>query len=88
LAIARVLDAIESEASLASAVVSGTRSTTGTSARAAITTPPWALWNDPHAQAAYVEAERIADEMPSGLRGGAVAAHLADRADAIDEQGV
>jgi len=46
---------------------------------------PWALWNDPFAQAAYVEAERIADVMPAGLRGPAVAHHLAAVATAIDE---
>jgi hypothetical protein len=48
--------------------------------------PPWALWNDPYAQAAYVEAERIADEMPMGLHGSAIGAWLAERANAIDER--
>lgn len=38
--------------------------------------PPWALWHDPYAQAAYVEAEQIADEMPAGLRGDAIAEWL------------
>lgn len=46
--------------------------------------PPWALWNDPFAQAAYVEAERIADAMPAGLRGRALAEHLAPLAAAVD----
>jgi hypothetical protein len=49
--------------------------------------PPWALWNDPHAQAAYVEAEQIADEIPPGLRGSALADHLAARASATDSDG-
>lgn len=29
--------------------------------------PPWALWHDPGAQAAYVEAERIADRLANEL---------------------
>ncbi|MFN0245685.1 MAG: hypothetical protein ACKV2T_02180 [Kofleriaceae bacterium] len=49
--------------------------------------PPWALWNDPHAQAAYIEAERIADSIPAGLRGAALAAHVAVHANAIDSRG-
>ena len=42
-----------------------------------IARPPWALWTDPHAQAAYIVAERIADAL------GDVHA-LAEQARAID----
>ncbi len=68
LAIARVLDAIEARCEVENE----------------IDRPPWALWNDPHAQAAYVAAERIADEMPVGLRGSDVASCLAEAARRID----
>jgi hypothetical protein len=52
--------------------------------------PPWALWNDPGAQAAYVEAEVIADRLASDLganppRGQLVRALKAER-DRIDHR--
>lgn len=51
-------------------------------------TPPWALWHDPGAQAAYVAAEAIADAMraelgPSPPRGQVLRALVAER-DRID----
>lgn len=46
--------------------------------------PPWALWNDPYAQSAYVDAERLADTIPTDLRGHALADHLAEAARMID----
>lgn len=51
-------------------------------------TPPWALWHDPHAQAAYVAAEAIADALPAGLAGAALAEHLARELTAIDAAGL
>lgn len=47
-------------------------------------TPPWALWHDPAAQTAYVSAESIADTIPAGTTGDALAAYLADLADETD----
>lgn len=52
--------------------------------------PPWALWNDPGAQAAYVEAEVIADRLATDLgpnppRGQLVRALQAER-DRIDQR--
>jgi hypothetical protein len=52
--------------------------------------PPWALWNDPGAQAAYVEAEVIADRLANDLgpnppRGHLVRALTAER-DRIDHR--
>lgn len=54
------------------------------------TNPPWALWNDPFAQAAYVEAERMADQLakdlgPNPPRGQLVRALQAER-DRIDHR--
>jgi len=45
--------------------------------------PPWALWHDPGAQASYVAAEALADELaaqlgpepPPGAFAAAIAAH-------------
>jgi hypothetical protein len=52
--------------------------------------PPWALWHDPGAQAAYVEAEHIADRLakdlgPNPPRGQLVRALKAER-DRIDQR--
>ena len=60
----------------------------GGAERGAIERPPWALWNDPHAQAAYVTAEQVADALPVGLHGCALADHLAKRASAIDAEAI
>jgi hypothetical protein len=54
------------------------------------TKPPWALWNDPFSQAAYVEAERMADQLaqdlgPNPPRGQLVRALQAER-DRIDHR--
>lgn len=54
------------------------------------TSPPWALWHDPFAQAAYVEAERMADRFivelgPNPPRGQLVRALEAER-DRIDQR--
>lgn len=50
--------------------------------------PPWALWHDPGAQAAYVEAEPLADEIERGVgrdpAPGALVATLAGLRDRID----
>jgi hypothetical protein len=54
--------------------------------------PPWALWHDPGAQAAYVAAEAMADQImraigptpPPGALAAALAAHRAE----IDRRGV
>jgi len=50
--------------------------------------PPWALWHDPGAQAAYVAAEALADELERtvGPDPGALAAALADQRAAIDHR--
>lgn len=52
--------------------------------------PPWALWHDPGAQAAYVEAERIADRLvqelgPNPPRGQVLRAITAER-DRVDHR--
>ena len=50
--------------------------------------PPWALWHDPATQAAYVEAEVIADcwwmELGATPAAGAFAAALLDERTRID----
>ncbi len=47
--------------------------------------PPWALWHDPAAQAAYVAAEEMADRLDGAPDLGAALAHERAR---IDEEGV
>ena len=42
-----------------------------------IARPPWALWNDPQAQASYLVAEVIADGISADLRGADLVEHLA-----------
>jgi hypothetical protein len=54
------------------------------------TVPPWALWHDPGAQAAYVEAEAMADRLraelgPTPPRGQVLRALIAER-DKIDQR--
>lgn len=53
--------------------------------------PPWALWHDPGAQAAYVAAEAVADAIERAVgpapAPGAVAAALTVQRDAIDRLG-
>jgi hypothetical protein len=53
--------------------------------------PPWALWHDPGAQAAYAAAEEIADAIERAVgpapAPGAVAAALAAQREAIDRLG-
>jgi len=50
--------------------------------------PPWALWHDPAAQAAYVVAEALADELERtvGVAPGTLAAALAGHRAAIDHR--
>jgi hypothetical protein len=52
--------------------------------------PPWALWHDPGAQAAYVEAEVIADRLVHDLGvnppRGQLARALAAERDRVDQR--
>jgi len=54
----------------------------------AVERPPWALWHDPGAQAAYVAAERVADDIERDIGAapapGALAEALSDRREPID----
>jgi hypothetical protein len=53
--------------------------------------PPWALWHDPGAQAAYIAAEAMADAIMAAIGPtpppGALAAALTAQRDAIDRRG-
>jgi hypothetical protein len=55
-----------------------------------INRPPWALWHDPGAQAAYVAAEALADQIAQAIgtapAPGQLAAQLAALRDAIDRR--
>lgn len=76
-AVARVLDRIE-------------RALPATSDRPTAR-PPWALWHDPGAQAAYVAAEQIADQLASDVgpapAPGALVAALAAQRERVDRLG-
>jgi hypothetical protein len=48
--------------------------------------PPWALWHDPGAQAAYVAAESLADRLAAQLATGSLATAIAAERAAIDRR--